>query len=63
MLKHLIRIKLTIARLSEEDDGQGLTEYALILALIVVVAVSALAFLNGSARYALSTIASSIPNS
>ena len=30
-----------------EDDGQGLAEYALILALIAVVAIVALIFLGG----------------
>jgi len=42
------------------DDGQGLTEYALILALIAIVAVVALHFLGGKVTDALSTVANSI---
>jgi pilus assembly protein Flp/PilA len=42
------------------DDGQGLTEYALILALIAIVAVAALHFLGGKVTGALSTVANSI---
>ncbi len=40
-------MKLAIARLLDEDEGQGLTEYALILALIAIVAIVALNFLGG----------------
>ena len=42
------------------DDGQGLTEYALILAFIAIVAITALHFLGGKVTDALSTVASSI---
>jgi pilus assembly protein Flp/PilA len=42
------------------DDGQGLTEYALILALIAIVAVVALHFLGGKVNDALSTVGSSL---
>jgi pilus assembly protein Flp/PilA len=42
------------------DDGQGLTEYALVLALIAVVAVVALHFLGGKVDDALSTVGSSV---
>ena len=60
MLKLFINMKLAIARLVEENDGQGLTEYALILAFIAIVAIVALQFLGGSVKSALSTVASSI---
>jgi pilus assembly protein Flp/PilA len=49
-----------IGRLCIEDDGQGLTEYALILALIAIVAIAALTLLGGSITSALSTVANSI---
>ncbi len=62
VLKHFIRMKLAVARLAAEDDGQGLTEYALILTLLVVIAIVALTFLGGSAQTALSTIASTLPS-
>jgi pilus assembly protein Flp/PilA len=42
------------------DDGQGLTEYALILALIAIVAITALHLLGGKVTDALSTVASSV---
>jgi pilus assembly protein Flp/PilA len=60
MLKLFINTKLAIARMIEENDGQGLTEYALILALIAIVAVVALTFLGGKATNALSTVANSV---
>jgi pilus assembly protein Flp/PilA len=60
MLKLFINMKLAIARLAEENDGQGLTEYALILALIAIVAIVALNFLGGKVNDALSTVGSSL---
>ncbi len=42
------------------QSGQGLTEYALILSLIVVVAVAALVFLGTNISAILSTIAEHI---
>ena len=39
-------VRSFIAR-SSQDDGQGLAEYALILALIAIVAIVALLFLGG----------------
>ena len=35
------------ARIAHGEDGQGLAEYALILALIAIVAIVALVFLGG----------------
>jgi pilus assembly protein Flp/PilA len=52
-----------IAQVLDDEDGQGLTEYALILGLIAVVAIAALTFLGGSVTSMLSTVASSmVPN-
>ena len=42
------------------DAGQGLAEYALILALIAIVAIVALIFLGGAISKILSTVGSSI---
>jgi Flp pilus assembly pilin Flp len=42
------------------DGGQGLAEYALILALIAVVAISALLFLGGGINSILSVVGSSL---
>ena len=46
--------------LIRSEKGQGLAEYALILALIAIVAVLALVFLGGTISQILSTIGSSI---
>ena len=43
-----------------EDDGQGLAEYALILALIAIIAIAALIFLGGEISEILSTIGAAI---
>ena len=44
----------------DEEEGQGLAEYALILALIAIVAIVALLFLGGANSKILSTVGSSI---
>jgi pilus assembly protein Flp/PilA len=43
-----------------DEDGQGLAEYALILALIAIVAIVALIFLGGQVSKILSTVGKSI---
>jgi pilus assembly protein Flp/PilA len=43
-----------------DEDGQGLAEYALILALIAVVAIVALIFLGGQINSILSDVGNSI---
>jgi pilus assembly protein Flp/PilA len=42
------------------DEGQGLTEYALILALIAVVAIAALRFLGNGVKSELTSVATSL---
>ena len=49
-----------IASLRSDEDGQGLAEYALILALIAIVAIVALLFLGGQISKILSVIGSSV---
>ena len=49
-----------IARLRRDDSGQGLAEYALILALIAIVAIVALLFLGGQISSILSTVGASV---
>jgi pilus assembly protein Flp/PilA len=44
----------------DREDGQGLAEYALILALIAVVAIAALIFLGGQVNSILSYIGKNI---
>ena len=43
-----------------DEDGQGLAEYALILALIAIIAIVALIFLGGQVSKILSTVGKSI---
>jgi pilus assembly protein Flp/PilA len=45
---------------SRNEEGQGLAEYALILALIAIVAIVALIFLGGQVSTILSTVGDSI---
>ena len=49
-----------LASLRRDEDGQGLAEYALILALIAIIAIVALIFLGGQVSTILSTVGSSI---
>ena len=46
--------------LRRDEEGQGLAEYALILALIAIVAIIALIFLGGQVKTILSTVGDSI---
>ena len=48
------------AVLRRDEEGQGLAEYALILALIAIVAIVALIFLGGKVSTVLSTVGRSI---
>ena len=43
-----------------DDEGQGLAEYTLILALIAIVAIIALIFLGGQVSTILSTVGNSV---
>jgi pilus assembly protein Flp/PilA len=43
-----------------DEEGQGLAEYALILALIAIVAIIALIFLGGQVSKILSTVGNSV---
>lgn len=47
-------------RMSQNAEGQGLAEYALILALIAIVAIFGLLFLGGQVSTILSNIGGSI---
>jgi pilus assembly protein Flp/PilA len=46
--------------LGRDEEGQGLAEYALILALIAIVAIVALIFLGSQVSTILSTVGNSI---
>jgi pilus assembly protein Flp/PilA len=49
-----------VALFGRDEDGQGLAEYALILALIAIVAIVALIFLGGQVSKILSTVGKSV---
>jgi pilus assembly protein Flp/PilA len=49
-----------LASLRRDEEGQGLAEYALILALIAIVAIVALLFLGGQISGILNTVGSSV---
>jgi pilus assembly protein Flp/PilA len=49
-----------LSRCLREENGQGLTEYALILALIAIIAIAALTLLGGNVTDVLSTVAASV---
>ena len=57
-MNHLIA--LVTSHMSDDDEGQGLAEYALILALIAIVAIIALIFLGTQASRILSTVGASV---
>ena len=49
-----------LARIRRDEEGQGLAEYALILALIAIVAIIALIFLGTQVSSILSKVGSSV---
>ena len=49
-----------ISSIRGDDEGQGLAEYALILALIAIVAIIALIFLGGQVSTILNTVGTSV---
>ena len=49
-----------LAALDRDEEGQGLAEYALILALIAIVAIIALIFLGSQVSKILSTVGNSV---
>ena len=54
------RMLLTRLRVFRHEEGQGLTEYALILALIAVLCIGALTALQGGISGTLGTITASL---
>ena len=53
-------LRTLISSISTDEEGQGLAEYALILALIAIVAIIALIFLGGQVSSILTTVGSSV---
>ncbi len=55
-----VRLALAVVGGLRREEGQGLTEYALILALVAVVAIAALTLLGGRVTRVITSAASSI---
>jgi len=53
-------VRNVIKRFASATEGQGLAEYALILALIAIVAIIALLFLGGQVSAILSDVGNSV---
>ena len=53
-------IALVTSHMSDDEEGQGLAEYALILALIAIVAIVALIFLGSQVSTILSQVGGSV---
>ena len=60
MNSHMQFLNALIASFRKDEEGQGLAEYALILALIAIVAIIALIFLGGQVSTILSKVGNSI---
>jgi Flp pilus assembly pilin Flp len=61
MLKLYTTLRLAFFRaLGHEERGQALTEYALILALIAIIAVAALHFISNGVKSELTSVATSL---
>lgn len=56
----LEQINRLIRKLGEDESGQGLVEYALILVLIAIVVIAALTFLGKQVSTVFSNIANSL---
>jgi pilus assembly protein Flp/PilA len=60
MLSIYVNLQTWLSRVFDDEEGQGLTEYALILALIAIIAIAALTLLGTKVSNVLSTVANSI---
>jgi pilus assembly protein Flp/PilA len=57
---HVSKLLGLVTRANENEDGQGLAEYALILALIAIVSIIALLYLGGQVSDKLSVIGNNL---
>jgi Flp pilus assembly pilin Flp len=60
MLRLFTRVQLALMNSLEREQGQAVTEYAMIIAFLAVLAISAARFLSARFTSVLSTVASSI---
>jgi pilus assembly protein Flp/PilA len=59
-LQAMVLVQKFLAAIRRDEEGQGLAEYALILALIAIIAIVALIFLGGQVSTILSKVGSSV---
>jgi pilus assembly protein Flp/PilA len=59
-MERIVRLRAALARVVNEPTGQGLAEYALILALIAIIAIIALIFLGGQISKIISDVGNSM---
>ena len=59
-MERIVRLRATLARVLHESEGQGLAEYALILALIALIAIIALIFLGSQISKIISDVGNSM---
>jgi Flp pilus assembly pilin Flp len=62
LLRPYVRVQSTIAALRDREEGQGLTEYALIIASIAILLIVAMLFLAGKIDDLFSSTGSSVAN-
>jgi len=60
MLKLQIKLQDLYSSLRDREEGQTLTEYALILSLVSVMSITALGFLSGGINGVLTTVTNAL---
>ena len=60
VVRQMIIVREAIARLRERETGQGMVEYALILAFIAILVIVALKFLQPAISNTLNTVSNSL---
>jgi pilus assembly protein Flp/PilA len=56
----MVSVRSLLATMHRDEEGQGLAEYALILALIAIIAIIALIFLGNQVSSILSDVGNSV---
>jgi pilus assembly protein Flp/PilA len=60
MIFIFVKLQSAVYRVMKSEEGQGLTEYALILALVAIVAIASLKFLSSGVNKELTSVATSL---
>lgn len=59
-MQKLLEIKQTLCRLFSEDEGQDVAEYAVMLAVVLVIVVGTVQLIGANSNIVFSSVASSI---